>query len=148
MLSLIYTSKATTIVTAERVQRLSETSARNNRQLGVTGLLLYGSGHYFQVMEGEAEHVGRLFDRIQKDHRHEGCQVLHRQVTRKRCFSGWKTGMLNEHDTCENEQAHEWEIIAKMLQIMPGSGVLNDPDDVLDCVREFIDCHTGVTAVC
>ena len=42
MLSIIYTSKATTHVTPEMVELISETSARNNRRIGVTGLLLYG----------------------------------------------------------------------------------------------------------
>ena len=147
LLSIIYTSKATTRVTPEMVELISETSARNNRRIGVTGLLLYGSGNYLQVMEGEAENVGTLFQRIQKDPRHTDCKVLHRQPTGKRCFEGWQMGILNHDDGSQNTQPNEWDTMTTMLQVMPSCGVLNSREDVVECIRDFIYCNAHVTQV-
>lgn len=144
MLSVIYTSKATSMVTPEMVELLSATSARNNSQIGVTGLLLYGSGNYLQVMEGEAEHVGPLFERIKKDCRHTDCKLLHRQPTSKRCFNGWQMGMLNHHGNLDHQQPNEWDTITTMLQVMPSTGVFKTQDDMLECIREFIYCNAAV----
>ena len=147
MLSIIYTSKATSHVTPEMVELISETSARNNRQIGVTGLLLYGSGNYLQVMEGEAEDVGSLFQRIQKDPRHTDCKVLHRQPTDKRFFEGWQMGMLNHEPGSDDAQPNEWDTITTMLQVMPSCGVLRKREDVVECIRDFICCHARLTRV-
>ena len=147
MLSIIYTSKATTHVTPEMVELISETSARNNRLIGVTGLLLYGSGNYLQVMEGDAEHVGPLFQRIQKDSRHTDCKVLHRQPTGKRYFEGWQMGILNHDNGASRSQPNDWDTMTTMLQVMPNCGVLRSREDVVECIRDFIYCNARMTKV-
>ncbi|MEM9346293.1 MAG: BLUF domain-containing protein [Planctomycetota bacterium] len=144
MLSVIYTSKATSKVTPEMVDLLSTTSARNNKLAGVTGLLLYGSGNYLQIMEGEADRVGPLFERVKKDCRHTDCQVLLRQPTGKRCFKGWRMGLLGDLDADPAEQTNEWDTITTMLRVMPGTGVIKTQDDMLECVRDFICCNTAL----
>ncbi|MBQ0736432.1 BLUF domain-containing protein [Aquimarina celericrescens] len=42
----------------------------HNNTIGLTGILIYSEGNFFQVLEGEEEIVKRMFERIKKDSRH------------------------------------------------------------------------------
>jgi hypothetical protein len=147
MLSLVYTSKATSSVTPEMVELLSRTSELNNKRAGVTGLLLYGSGNYLQIMEGEADRVGPLFERVRKDSRHKNCQVLSRHATGQRCFTSWRMGLIGRLDAEPDKCGNEWDTITTMLQVMPGTNVLKTQEDVIECIREFICSNTELTVL-
>jgi hypothetical protein len=42
----------------------------NNASLGITGILLFNLGSFFQVLEGEKVTVETLYEKISKDKRH------------------------------------------------------------------------------
>lgn len=71
------------------LQSLLATSVRNNRRLGITGLLLYAHGGYMQVLEGEGDAVPLMFDRIRQDPRHRRVTVLLRGPVEQRSFGQW-----------------------------------------------------------
>jgi hypothetical protein len=53
------------------------TGARiNNETLGISGMLVYHDGSFLQILEGECDVVGALFDHIAKDDRHTSCVSL------------------------------------------------------------------------
>ena len=49
----IYASASTVSFTKDEITELLAIAQRNNGALGVTGMLLYEDGSFFQVLEGE-----------------------------------------------------------------------------------------------
>lgn len=61
-------------------------SMRRNRELDVSGCLWFGPTRFFQIMEGRASDVSRLFARISSDPRHRDIEVLLRAEVANRRF--------------------------------------------------------------
>ena len=70
MYQLVYVSTATEPFSSEELTRLLETSRKNNTADGVTGMLLYHDGNFFQVLEGDRDAVIGVFRRVERDPRH------------------------------------------------------------------------------
>ena len=72
-----------------------ERHARNfNKQQGITGILCYGKGHFFQCIEGEKVKVLALQQRICADKRHKDIEVLLIRAIDKRSFVDWRMRLL------------------------------------------------------
>lgn len=78
---------------AEAVERtvaeLLEISRRNNAAAQVSGVLLFNSGAFLQVLEGPMEAVEATFERIQRDRRHADVIVLEAKPVEERRFADW-----------------------------------------------------------
>jgi hypothetical protein len=72
---------------------------RNNPHLGITGALICRHDIYLQLIEGDAQAIDLLFDRIAADDRHLAVTLLNRAEVEERLFPDW--AML--HDP-----AHSW----------------------------------------
>lgn len=71
------------------VARILSESRRNNIKRGLVGVLYYGSGCFFQCLEGTAESIDHLYDSLQKDVRHKDLKVLSRYPIEKISFFDW-----------------------------------------------------------
>lgn len=71
---------------AERIATIAE---RTNRALGVTGMMAFGGGLLFQVLEGPRDVIESLLQRIRRDHRHRSLQVLTDEMLPTRDFDGF-----------------------------------------------------------
>ncbi|MCU0758618.1 MAG: BLUF domain-containing protein [Steroidobacteraceae bacterium] len=89
MIQVSYVSRASTPLSPEQLLSLLVQSRRNNTAAGITGLLLYGNATFLQVLEGEAEVVDALVERIGRDPRHAGVQVIGRKVVPSRQYADW-----------------------------------------------------------
>jgi hypothetical protein len=70
--------------------------ARNaNAERGVTGLLLYREGCFYQVLEGNEFAVNKTFNDIERDPRHHAVRVLFKGESESREFAEWQMGFLN-----------------------------------------------------
>ncbi|GHC56409.1 BLUF domain-containing protein [Ulvibacter litoralis] len=74
--TICYVSKLVEGYTDEDVNQIFEATQINNRRENVTGILLFGFGNFFQVLEGEKKHVESLFDIISEDTRHDNIETL------------------------------------------------------------------------
>jgi hypothetical protein len=92
LLSLVYVSSATVELPFSELLRILEKSRVENARLGVTGMLLYKGGNVIQALEGAAEDVQSLYQRIQSDKRHKDVTTLWRQPVEKRQFGNWSMG--------------------------------------------------------
>ncbi len=72
----IYSSAETKTFTHEEIIALLEVARANNSQLGITGILLYDNGSFFQVLEGEPSVVQSLYDKIGADNRHRAVSKI------------------------------------------------------------------------
>ena len=73
----------------EEVQHILAAAQKNNALCDVTGALLFNSGGFAQVLEGERGQVAAVFERIQRDARHSDVLVLEYAKVDQRRFANW-----------------------------------------------------------
>lgn len=89
----IYCSAATSpVVTRSDLDALLARSRSNNASLGITGILLFHEGIFFQVLEGDRPAVESLYARIEGDPRHTRVTRLIIEPIEARSFSEWSMG--------------------------------------------------------
>ena len=98
---LIYNSAATRPLNEVELSRILLGARRRNDALGVTGMLLYHEGAFLQVLEGEEQTVGQLFERISEDPRHRRVAVLLRRRVDARQFGEWSMGFMDVKGVAE-----------------------------------------------
>lgn len=89
MHQLVYMSAATPAMSDEGLSDILDSARRNNAHSEISGMLMYHSKQFFQVLEGPEKALRLCFSRIQCDPRHTGIIVLVDQKAEKRCFQGW-----------------------------------------------------------
>jgi hypothetical protein len=67
---ILYRSRATTSPTTADLWHLLDRAGAHNTVAGITGLLLYSSGRYVQVLEGPEDEVRAVYGCILRDPRH------------------------------------------------------------------------------
>ena len=93
---ICYFSHTNSELNFDQIQDLLDFSLKNNRKLGIKGVLLYSEGNFFQILEGEKELVLQIFHKIQKDLRHHGIiQIIGRDIE-KGAIDGYKVDILND----------------------------------------------------
>lgn len=98
MISVIYGSSAHRPLSDSELLAILETSRRNNAKWGITGMLLYRSGNFLQVLEGEEDVIDELLERIHSDPRHHEVIEYSRRTITEREFGEWLMGFTNlEH---------------------------------------------------
>ena len=73
---LIYVSIAKSDLKADDVVHILDNAKRRNEVNGLTGMLLFDEGQFWQVLEGEALFVQRTYERICLDKRHSNVTTL------------------------------------------------------------------------
>jgi len=97
--NLVYCSRATPGVGNEDVARIIEASRRWNPARGVTGLLVFGSGIFFQWLEGPRDNVLELMAKLRADPRHENVVALSEtEEVRERLFPQWDMELVESDD--------------------------------------------------
>jgi hypothetical protein len=97
--NLVYCSRATPDVNDASVDRILATARRMNPVYGITGLLVYGGGIFFQWLEGPRANVTELLARIQKDPRHTALVLLSEsEEVRERLFPDWGMELVSATD--------------------------------------------------
>ncbi|MGA0955115.1 MAG: BLUF domain-containing protein [Burkholderiaceae bacterium] len=102
LFNLVYCSRARTGVDGAQVDAIIVTSRRRNPVLGITGLLVFGSGVFFQWIEGPKAEVLGLMKLIEADPRHETVVVLSTsEEVRERVFPTWDMELVGTQDIQE-----------------------------------------------
>ena len=94
LIHLIYASVESEPFTAAALADLLQRSREKNARAGLTGVLVFSEGNFFQVLEGEPAQVGALFDVIRNDPRHGQLVEIIREPVARRAFDGWSMGYL------------------------------------------------------
>jgi hypothetical protein len=95
---IVYVSAAQALIPPADLARLLDGSRRRNAQVGITGLMLYHDGSFFQVLEGPADSVAALFETIRKDARHRQVITLWSGAASARVFPDWRMGFVEVAD--------------------------------------------------
>ena len=94
MIRILYLSQTAPNITDQQVQQILASSRRNNPDLVLTGVLIYGGGLFMQVLEGPDNSVMRMYARILDDKRHGDSQIMHISPTNERLFQKWSMGVI------------------------------------------------------
>lgn len=86
---LTYKSIATASPSATDLRALVGKARSRNRQLSVTGMLLYENGSFLQTLEGPPDKLDALWSSIKQDPRHDHIEVLSEHMVPARLFSDW-----------------------------------------------------------
>lgn len=92
---LIYVSRAVKLMQSADLIEILNTARNVNKTLDVTGLLLYKDQSFLQVLEGMAESIENLFNKISADDRHYQVRQLIFEKKGQRDFSQWTMGFQN-----------------------------------------------------
>ncbi len=98
MKRIIYCSQATHDVSPDELVALLELSRRNNEAAGLSGMLLYSSQSFLQVLEGEAAQLHATYDRIIADTRHTALRLLLDAGVPAPLFPDWTMGFEHVDD--------------------------------------------------
>ena len=92
LIHCVYASAAGRDFETQELSELLEVARENNAKLGLTGMLLYAEGSFFQALEGQADVVDALYAKIERDPRHNQVTLIIREPIPKRNFDDWTMG--------------------------------------------------------
>jgi hypothetical protein len=86
--SIAYRSLAVSTPTDSQMRELLQVARRRNKKEGLSGVLLFDHGTFFQWLEGPSEAIDRVWSSISRDPRHHQVSVLRDQSIHQRVFDG------------------------------------------------------------
>lgn len=93
LIHLIYTSASTQYFESNALLALLEKARAKNASLGITGMLLFENGSFFQILEGQESAVDAIYKTISQDNRHDKVVTIIREPIAKRSFAEWTMGL-------------------------------------------------------
>jgi hypothetical protein len=90
LMSLAYVSRASHFMTGAELLSLLAHSREFNQRHGVTGMLIYCDGSFFQVIEGSRKVLDRLYGNLLGDSRHQDLRRVLYQAISQREFADWR----------------------------------------------------------
>jgi uncharacterized Fe-S cluster-containing MiaB family protein len=120
----------------DALDQIIATAKHHNPRFGITGLLVYGSGIFFQWLEGPKDNVTSLLKIISADPRHSNVVVLTQEdEIRERLFPNWDMELVEAADIevvledamSEASDPKQKKALSTMLQEVSGSSIIN-PD--------------------
>jgi hypothetical protein len=95
LIHCIYSSRASVALDDAAIEGLLDRARRNNAVHGITGMLLFIEGSFFQVLEGEAAIVDQAYLTIARDPRHDRVtRIIHEPIA-QRSFAEWTMGFAS-----------------------------------------------------
>jgi hypothetical protein len=103
MISLVYTSVASSPFSDGDLAELLMNSRANNRRRDLTGFLMHEQGRFVQVLEGPEDVVDERYAIIAADPRHADVEVVQRETIAERRFPQWTMGYRTSVDTAAED---------------------------------------------
>ena len=101
---LIYRSRAVHAMSPSELHGLALAAQSRNRAEGITGLVIYNEGRFFQWLEGPASGLGRVVQSIRHDPRHTDMRILDSQSGQTRLFGDWSMKLATTTRTAASWQ--------------------------------------------
>ncbi|KQT55095.1 blue light sensor protein [Methylobacterium sp. Leaf456] len=95
----VYCSRASDGVDEAEVGRIVESAQRHNLARGITGVMVFGSGVFFQWIEGPAVPIEKLIASLYRDPRHYDIVSLDQsEEKRERLYPNWDMERVEADD--------------------------------------------------
>ena len=98
MKRLIYGSQATQGFDPDELVDLLAQARASNERVGLSGMLLYCSRSFLQVLEGDEAALEQTYERIRVDGRHTNLRLLLDAEVSERLFPDWSMGFDHVDD--------------------------------------------------
>ena len=98
ILRYVYVSTARRPMLPEDLRDIASSATRHNGRSAITGLLLYGSMNFIQLVEGPIKLLPLTYSRIIEDPRHRDIELLVRDRVKERLFPNWQMGVVSLED--------------------------------------------------
>jgi Sensors of blue-light using FAD len=95
---MIYCSQAEIDFSPEELVALLESARLKNAEVGLTGMLLYCSQSFLQMLEGDPVALESTYRRIMADGRHSNLRLLMSAEIDARLFPDWTMGFEHVDD--------------------------------------------------
>ena len=92
LMHCIYASAAARSFETDELTALLQAARNHNDGAGLTGILLFTEGNFFQVLEGAPDAVNALYARIEVDKRHRQVTKIIAEAIPSRSFAQWTMG--------------------------------------------------------
>ncbi len=92
MYTICYVSNTHSELRDTALEALFSETTKNNTSNNITGILLYESGNFLQVLEGDEEILKNLFDKIKADSRHRNIFVILSKTSERKIFKNYASG--------------------------------------------------------
>ena len=110
LFALTYLSIASRDLLPEELDSILLNARLFNAGEQVTGVLLYGDGRFFQLLEGTEASVRKAFDRVSTSQAHRGVRVLSKGPIAERFFESWHMGFTHAPVSAMQDLSHlAWE---------------------------------------
>ncbi|MBY8974565.1 BLUF domain-containing protein [Rhodobacteraceae bacterium NNCM2] len=117
---LIYISRSKIAPISDAITDIANESLSHNPRHGITGFLYFDESSFIQEIEGIADDVLALFDRIAVDERHEDVRVVLKQRAETRAFAEWSMAFYRGRDEANRIRGEFGDGFVETL--MPESG--------------------------
>ena len=98
MRRIIYCSQATDDVAADELVELLQVARRNNEAAGLTGMLLYCSQSFLQLLDGDSAALSATYSKITRDNMHTRIRLLLDGEVNAPLFPDWTMGFEHVDD--------------------------------------------------
>ncbi|MGI9467412.1 MAG: BLUF domain-containing protein [Rubripirellula sp.] len=126
---IIYTSIATIALDQRALLDLLHAARGFSKIDAVTGLLVHDRGQFLQVIEGPANAIDNLVQRLRRDRRHSQFEIHEDVLTDTRLFPDWAMGLGELTDptlAClpgflgeSDEQVRLFELAERLTELAP-----------------------------
>jgi hypothetical protein len=106
LIRLIYVSVAAPDMGSEQIEHILVKASKRNEIKGLTGMLIYDEGQFWQVLEGPLESVMTTFDNIRSDKRHSDVTTLVTEDIVKREFKTFRMGTPGNVRSINDPELH------------------------------------------
>lgn len=89
LIAISYISKATQDMGVLALMRLTDQASQLNQQLDLSGVLFYENQHFGQILEGPRIEAMKIWEKIQRDPRHQQVRLLKMEEIKERSFPAW-----------------------------------------------------------
>jgi len=136
LFQLLYLSRTRLDWTEPELAALAAQAQARNAKDGLSGLLLYGNGHFLQLLEGRRQPLLLTYDRIIRDSRHSDVRLLLDRAVARRTFAQWAMGLLNLNTRGDVDLNR----FTRIIEAFPaGAGPVTENRLALSLLKEFRD---------
>ena len=128
---ILYVSEVADQCGDRETTEILKTSRANNAKNSVTGMLVRKEKEFLQFIEGPAEVVDALYDKIKVDDRHRAVKIVEEGMTADRVFFDWEMGFADE----QNIQPLQWKWQLDKISLF---SLAEDTAHCLNFVKEFM----------
>jgi hypothetical protein len=136
---LIYVSQAVAGLEYPDFIQILQKSEFNNKQVGITGMLVFGDSMFLQVLEGSRRKVSQTYNRILLDKRHVNAELIDFSEIDHRNFTVWSMKLIEL-----NNQPEARDIILKYSNSQTFSPISMTGKQSLNFLREITELYQKV----